>query len=101
MRLSVENTPRLSVEYEAAVDEPVARHLNDCLARIGVNPLSVNVLDAVVTLPDAYLQLTAPGFELPRRNLPASVHFVGAVPITQQVKPRSCPGRMNWTAPAR
>jgi MGT family glycosyltransferase len=74
-------------KYETAAFEPVGRHLNDCLARIGVKPLAMNLYDAVVTLPDAYLQLTAPGFELPRRNLPASVHFVGPLPITPSQAP--------------
>ncbi len=77
----------LAREYEVAVFEPVGRHLNDTLARIGVKPLAMNLYDAIVALPDAYLQLTAPGFELPRRNLPASVHFVGPLPITPSQAP--------------
>jgi MGT family glycosyltransferase len=77
----------LSSRYEASVFGPVGRHLNDELARIGVKPLAMNLYDAVVTLPDAYLQLTVPSFELPRRDLPASVHFVGPLPIIPNQAP--------------
>jgi MGT family glycosyltransferase len=68
-------------QHEAAVYGPALDHLNDRLAGIGVGPLSMHVLDASIVLPDAFLQLTAPSFEFPRRNLPASVHFVGSLPI--------------------
>jgi MGT family glycosyltransferase len=74
-------------ENEKAVYEPVRRYLNDRLADLGVEPLSMELFDALVNLPDAYLQLTAPGFEFPRRNLPASMHFVGAVPIVPNQAP--------------
>ena len=49
--------------------------------RIGSRPLRKNLYDAMVELPDIYLQLTVPRFELPRRKLPRSVHFVGPLPI--------------------
>jgi UDP:flavonoid glycosyltransferase YjiC (YdhE family) len=48
---------------------------------LGIEPLSIDLLHALVALPDAYLQLTAPSFEFPRQDLPASVHFIGAPPI--------------------
>jgi hypothetical protein len=56
----------------------VRKYLDECLAGLNVDPPRIDILDAVVALADAYLQLTVPSFELPRRNLPASVHFVGA-----------------------
>jgi MGT family glycosyltransferase len=74
-------------ESEAAVFGPVGRHLNDHLAALGVGPVSMNLYDAMVSLPDAYLQLTVPSFELPRRNLPANVHFVGPLPIVPNQAP--------------
>jgi MGT family glycosyltransferase len=67
--------------------DPVKRHLNTRLVGIGVEPLSTHLLDAVVTLPDAYLQLTVPDFEFPRRNLPASVHFIGTPPLIPHQAP--------------
>jgi len=42
--------------------------------------------DSGVELADAYLQLTAPSFEFPR-ELPPSVHFVGAPPIIPNQAP--------------
>src|SRR5260370_39791922 len=41
----------------------------------------------MVELPDAYLQLTVPRFELPRRAQAPSVHFVGPLPITPNQAP--------------
>lgn len=68
-------------EREKALYAPVRKHLNECLANLGVAPTTLDAQEAAVALPDAYLQLTVPSFEFPRRNLPASVHFVGALPI--------------------
>jgi MGT family glycosyltransferase len=77
----------VSKEYGRVIYDPVRRHLNACLAGLGVGPLSTDLLHAVVTLPDAYLQLTVPSFEFPRRNLPASVHFIGAPPMIPNQAP--------------
>jgi MGT family glycosyltransferase len=73
--------------YEDAVFAPVGDYLNSHLAQIGVEPLRKNLYDAMVELPDAYLQLTVPRFELPRRRLAPSVHFVGPLPITPNQAP--------------
>jgi MGT family glycosyltransferase len=73
--------------FEAAVFAPVGEYLNSRLAEIGVEPLRMNLYDAMVELPDAYLQLTVPRFELPRRHPVPSVHFVGPLPITPNQAP--------------
>jgi MGT family glycosyltransferase len=77
----------ISKEYDRVVYDPVKRYLNACLVGLGVEPLSIDLFHALVAFPDAYLQLTAPSFEFPRRNLPASVHFVGAPPIIPNQAP--------------
>jgi UDP:flavonoid glycosyltransferase YjiC (YdhE family) len=51
-----------------------------------VGPLSMNLLDSVVDLADAYLQLTVPSFEFPR-DIPPSVRFVGTPPIIPNQAP--------------
>jgi MGT family glycosyltransferase len=68
-------------EFEEAVFGPVGQYINERLAEIGVKPLNMNLYDAMVELPDAYLQLTVPRFELPRRQMASSIHFVGPLPI--------------------
>jgi len=73
--------------FEDAVFAPVGRYLNSRLAEIGVEPLRKNLYHAMVELPDAYLQLTVPRFELPRRAQAPSVHFVGPLPITPNQAP--------------
>jgi MGT family glycosyltransferase len=68
--------------FEDAVFAPVGEYLNSRMVGIGLAPLRKNLYDAMVELPDAYLQLTVPRFELPRRQPTPSVHFVGPLPIT-------------------
>jgi MGT family glycosyltransferase len=72
----------IAAEVDQAFLDPFGRHLNGLLASMDVEPLSMKIVDAVVKLPDAHLQLTIPEFEFPRSDLPAQVRFVGAIPIT-------------------
>lgn len=68
-------------QHEAAVAGPALAHLNQILKSVGAPPLDLNIFDIPVVLPDAFLQLTIPGFEYPRSELPANVRFAGALPI--------------------
>ncbi len=79
--------PAISREHDSVVSQPLARHLNGLLKDMGVGPLSTDFLDAIIEFPDAYLELTVPSFEFPRRDLPTSVHFVGALPIVPSQAP--------------
>jgi UDP:flavonoid glycosyltransferase YjiC (YdhE family) len=54
---------------------------------LNVMPLAMDLHEAAVALPDAYLQLSVPSFEFPRRSLPPTVHFVGALPIIPNQAP--------------
>src|ERR1700720_744750 len=76
----------ISREHDRVVNQPVARRLNRSLRDLGVGPLSMTLFDSVVELADAYLQLTAPSFEFPR-DIPPSVHFIGALPIIPNQAP--------------
>src|ERR1700730_13400744 len=53
------------------------RYFNDVLAKHGSPPLPAFLFDAMITLPDLYLQLTAKEFEYPRSKMPDSIRFVG------------------------
>ncbi|MEJ0096317.1 MAG: nucleotide disphospho-sugar-binding domain-containing protein [Methylocella sp.] len=77
----------LSEGYSKDFTMPVGEYLNRCLAAIGIAPLSMDILDAIVSRPDGYLQLTVPSFEFPRKDIPASVHFIGALPIVPNQAP--------------
>ncbi|MGW0944643.1 nucleotide disphospho-sugar-binding domain-containing protein [Streptomyces sp. NPDC002623] len=57
------------------------RHIEENFGESGVE-LPGFFLDALVTAPDHYLQLTVPGFEYPRADLPRSFRFVGPLPAT-------------------
>ncbi len=73
-------------EFDRIVDQPVGRRLNQILADFGVGPLVTPPFDAVVELPDSYLQLTVPGFEFPR-DIPPAVRFIGTPPIIPSQAP--------------
>jgi MGT family glycosyltransferase len=73
-------------EHDRVIYRPVADRLNRILKTMRVGPLSMNLLDSVVDLADAYLQLTVPSFEFPR-DIPASVHFVGTPPMIPNQAP--------------
>ena len=49
------------------------------LAQTGSPPFTGFFVDLPTTVADAYLQATVQGFEYPRRDLPASVRFVGPI----------------------
>ena len=76
----------ISQEHDRVVNQPLARRLNRFLEDLGVGPLSMALFDSVVELADAYLQLTVPSFEFPR-DVPPSVHFIGALPIIPNQAP--------------
>ncbi|OSI71561.1 MULTISPECIES: glycosyltransferase [Bradyrhizobium] len=77
----------IAKDHEEVLYLPVRKHLNNCLWRMGIKPLAMDAHEAAVVLPDAYLQLTVPDFEFPRRDLPRSISFVGALPIIPRQAP--------------
>jgi MGT family glycosyltransferase len=70
----------LSKEHDRLIYGPAGDRLNRTLQAMGVRPLSMPMFDSVVELADAYLQLSVPSFEFPRK-FPPSVQFVGRPPI--------------------
>jgi UDP:flavonoid glycosyltransferase YjiC (YdhE family) len=76
----------ISQEHDRVVNQPWASRLNRSLMDFGVGPLSMTLFDSVVELADAYMQMTVPSFEFPR-EIPPSVHFIGALPITPNQAP--------------
>lgn len=60
---------------------PIQRGLDQALASVGRGPLDIPMNDAIVTLPDLFLQPTVAGFEYPRKAPPASLRFIGALPL--------------------
>jgi MGT family glycosyltransferase len=75
-----DNYAVIAKEYDSVVIEPATRRINELLAGLGTGLLTVPLFESVVVLADAYLQLSVPSFEFPRK-LPPTVHFVGTPPI--------------------
>lgn len=77
----------IATEVDQAFMKPFMEYLNSKLTGSGFKPLSINILDAVIELPDACLQMTVPSFEFPRHDLPVTLRFVGAMPIVPNQAP--------------
>jgi MGT family glycosyltransferase len=76
----------IAADYDRQVDQPVTRRLNKVLKELGAKPAPLPMFHSVVTLADAFMQLSAPSFEYPR-PMPSTVHFVGAPPIISKQAP--------------
>jgi len=73
--------------YEQIVDDTAARmhaplrlQAGAILAQLGARALDLPLLEAIVTLPDQYLQLGVPGFEFARHAGARIPQFIGALP---------------------
>jgi UDP:flavonoid glycosyltransferase YjiC (YdhE family) len=73
-------------DHERIVHQPLARQLNQRLEQLGIAPLANPPFEAMVRLADHYWQLTVESFEFPR-PLPASVRFIGTLPIIASQAP--------------
>ncbi|MFL5253448.1 MAG: nucleotide disphospho-sugar-binding domain-containing protein [Rhodopila sp.] len=69
---------KLAEEARQIWFDPVDALLSAMLAELGCPPLPLPFYDAMIKLPDLYLQTGVPGFELPRTALPSTLHYVGA-----------------------
>ncbi|SEF22361.1 nucleotide disphospho-sugar-binding domain-containing protein [Variovorax sp. NFACC27] len=67
----------MNANLRQAMFGEVQRYFDALLTCAGLPALPEFFVDAMVKLPDLYLQLTSESFEYPRSDLPASVRFVG------------------------
>ena len=77
----LETYQQLATQVDKDFDSPIRAYTDTVLARLGASALPMPFFDALVTLPDLFLQPTVASFEYPRRDLPQSVHFIGALPL--------------------
>jgi MGT family glycosyltransferase len=72
-----------------ALHAGMQRDFNETLTALGCLKLPGLLFDALCTLPDLYLQLTAESFEYPRSDLPETIRFVGPLlaPSTREFTP--------------
>ncbi|WP_343208714.1 nucleotide disphospho-sugar-binding domain-containing protein [Bradyrhizobium sp. Ai1a-2] len=73
-------------QVDEAVNQPNLLCVNETLNTLGVGTLPIPASQAIIKLADAYLQLSVPSFEFPRK-LPPTVHFVGTPPIVPNQAP--------------
>jgi UDP:flavonoid glycosyltransferase YjiC (YdhE family) len=80
----------LASAIDSEVWSPAGEYVADILRRLGADPLPMSYLDSLVALPDVYVQPGSPSVEIPRKDLPKSVHCIGVLPsLTQGVLPES------------
>ncbi|WP_213803147.1 hypothetical protein [Granulicella sp. dw_53] len=70
----------IAAVIDAEVWNPGRAYMDDILRQLGAAPLPLSFWDSVIALPDLYVQPGSPSVEIPRRDLPDSVHRVGALP---------------------
>ncbi|WP_344490276.1 glycosyltransferase [Nonomuraea monospora] len=71
--------PPPSFGWGAEVHQDAQQHVEKVFESVGV-ALPGFVLSSLIAVPDHFLQLTVPEFELPRDDLPGSFRFVGPLP---------------------
>ena len=64
---------------------PLQNYINATLDRMGMPALPCFAAEAVIRLPDRYLQIGVPSMEYARSNLPPNLRFIGALPPTGTV----------------
>jgi MGT family glycosyltransferase len=69
----------LNRQFQEVIFAETQRYFNAVLAKVGVPALPAFLFDSMITLPDLYLQLATAAFEYPRRDLPATVRFIGPI----------------------
>jgi UDP:flavonoid glycosyltransferase YjiC (YdhE family) len=80
---------QIAEDVDARLTSPLRTYVDGILRRLGVGPLPMPFLDSLVALPDLFLQLGSPSVEIPRSDLPKSVHIVGVLPsFTKGILPK-------------
>lgn len=60
--------------------DPIDALVNDMLADLGLPTLPLPFYDAMIALPDLFLQVGVPALEIPRRAPPPNLRFIGSTP---------------------
>jgi UDP:flavonoid glycosyltransferase YjiC (YdhE family) len=80
---------RIAEDVDAKLTHPLRTYVDEILQKLEVGPLPMSLLDSLVVLPDLFLQLGSPSVEIPRADLPETVHIVGVLPpFTKGVLPK-------------
>lgn len=78
----------IKAEVDAAFTDQVRAYTDAVLARSGLPGLPASLTQAILTLPDAVVQLGVPAFEYDFAPLPPQIRFVGALPPPAVSGPR-------------
>ncbi|WP_342613217.1 nucleotide disphospho-sugar-binding domain-containing protein [Burkholderia ambifaria] len=77
----------LARDHDRLFEQPLIARADELMKNLGARSLRRGVFESAIELADAYLQPSVPSFEFPRASLPASVRFIGGLPITPNLHP--------------
>jgi MGT family glycosyltransferase len=70
----------MAKEGDALIATPMRMYVDEILTKLRAQPLPLPYFDSLVALPDLYLQPGLRQFDLEYRDLPETVHYIGALP---------------------
>lgn len=70
----------IAAEIDAEVWNPIRTYIDDILLQLDADPLPLSFWDSAIALPDLYMHSGSPSVEIPRKDLPESVHCIGVLP---------------------
>lgn len=70
----------IAAEVDQHLLNPARGRVDAILESLGASALPMPYLEALVCLHDVFLQPSVPGFDFPCMELPANLHFIGALP---------------------
>lgn len=70
----------IAEEGDALIATPMRQYVDQILEKLGAGPLPMPYFDSLVALPDVYLQPGLEQLDLPHKDLPDTVHYIGALP---------------------
>jgi UDP:flavonoid glycosyltransferase YjiC (YdhE family) len=71
---------RMAAEGEAIILKPMQQVMNSILSSVGAGEIPMSYFDSLVALPDIFLQPGLAECDVPRSDLPDTVHYIGALP---------------------
>ncbi|TFW23567.1 glycosyltransferase [Duganella callida] len=72
----------MAAEVNMVLLDPLRLQVDAVLKALGAQSLPMPYIEALVGLPDLFLQPSVPAFDFPCMELPPNLHFIGALPTS-------------------
>lgn len=71
----------IAADVDTRLMIPARQRVDEILEGLGARTLPQPYLEALISLPDVFLQPSVPSFDFPCMKVPANLHFIGALPV--------------------